>query len=630
MFRDFVKARISNAWQISETIGGQAASIAQIPLQAVMQVSPPAIRSVLASAESTAGSLYKTTMRVGEDLQRRATDMLFDAVEMRPVTNAMAEAGIAPRARPGLGQLQPELEYLKAVNGTGPSDNSLIVIVLAVTYSSLRRADEGIAQFEKYLDQYKTATPGQRAVYLACLALLRAASAQSASAWDLPETLNGIRLLKVEVGEAIRLTEQLPDFDPSMQKLFPRWVAGLLLTNLPVPFADHTAAEGYLTWCVKILTANSQVYLAAGQFLHEAYFSLAVIYRDCGNKEKAEAYLKLTGFGWDRPPIQIATPFAVTPRGLRDSAKHITEHVPGQVFSAGGFEISDMHFIVSDDGSELIGVDAASSVVNCKEAYDYFVAHFQARFPGRTVPLLTKVMITHFHWDHAGGLDFYRGLNPDLKVWASAHFEEEAPRARHQPPPYQWFMGEEFVLEAVRHFHPDNTVAAETTVTAGGTEIRLIALPKGGGETPDGMFVYLPGNGVLFTGDIMVPWVGSPYVAEGDPDALLETLKFTGTIQPEPKIIVHGHGAIGTFYPTLPAMLRMQAPLGWLKDEVVRRIRANENRAQIAGQPLVPPVLLEPAQSDLRFPYMIMREPFLSRVYVKHVGYWGAGLENVV
>ena len=66
----------------------------------------------------------------------------------------------------------------------------------------------------------------------------------------------------------------------------------------------------------------------------------------------------------------------------------------------------------------------------------------------------------------------------------------------------------------MRSFKPDVTVAARTGLKVGGTRIELI--PIQGGESSDGMFIYLPDQGVMFAGDFIMPYLGAPFVEEGN------------------------------------------------------------------------------------------------------------------
>ena len=56
----------------------------------------------------------------------------------------------------------------------------------------------------------------------------------------------------------------------------------------------------------------------------------------------------------------------------------------------------------------------------------------------------------------------------------------------------------------------------------GGTRIELI--PLRGGETDDAMLIHLPDQGVMLVGDFIMPYLGAPFVQEGDLQGLLDAI----------------------------------------------------------------------------------------------------------
>lgn len=99
------------------------------------------------------------------------------------------------------------------------------------------------------------------------------------------------------------------------------------------------------------------------------------------------------------------------------------------------------------------------------------------------------------------------------------------------------FFGEAFSPENVRSFKPDITIDRRTELKIGGTRIELI--PVQGGETHDAMFIHLPDEGVLFVGDFIMPYLGAPFVAEGNLQGLLDAIDIV--VQENPRYLLHGH-----------------------------------------------------------------------------------------
>src|SRR5215472_18464043 len=113
MLRNFVKSRISDFWRVSGDVSDFAVDLASGPLRSVVGFAPSRLQQALSVIGSSAVGLMKTSLRVGEDLQRRTVDLAFDAAELQPVTGALAEAGspvYAPRSK--WSQHQPALDYL--------------------------------------------------------------------------------------------------------------------------------------------------------------------------------------------------------------------------------------------------------------------------------------------------------------------------------------------------------------------------------------------------------------------------------------------------------------------------------------------------------------------------------------
>jgi glyoxylase-like metal-dependent hydrolase (beta-lactamase superfamily II) len=89
--------------------------------------------------------------------------------------------------------------------------------------------------------------------------------------------------------------------------------------------------------------------------------------------------------------------------------------------------ITEYYFVVSEDGRELISIDAGTRPDFARAAYEAL----RARAPG--LPELTTVFITHSHWDHIGGHAYFRSLNPNLRFYARTNYQEELAREFNAP-----------------------------------------------------------------------------------------------------------------------------------------------------------------------------------------------------
>ena len=81
--------------------------------------------------------------------------------------------------------------------------------------------------------------------------------------------------------------------------------------------------------------------------------------------------------------------------------------------------------------------------------------------------------------------------------------------------------------------------------------------------------VYLPASGVLFTGDVMMPYLGAPFFGEGSPEGLLETLRFITGLRP--RLLVQGHTVLTEIF-TAEAVAGLLPALTELREQAVMDI----------------------------------------------------------
>jgi hypothetical protein len=147
-----------------------------------------------------------------------------------------------------------------------------------------------------------------------------------------------------------------------------------------------------------------------------------------------------------------------------------------------------------------------------------------------------------------------------------------------------------------------------------------------GGETHDALFISLPDHAVLFVGDFIMPYLGAPFVEEGNLPGLLQAID--AAVALEPKHLLHGHDPLNRVFPRPSTLAALKPHLSWLHQQVLAGIRRGEQRATIQQSNLIPPGLLQDDPST-HLPYLVMRENVINRVYDQHVGYWQPGLEGL-
>ena len=129
------------------------------------------------------------------------------------------------------------------------------------------------------------------------------------------------------------------------------------------------------------------------------------------------------------------------------------------------------------------------------------------------------MILTHAHFDHAGGIGALTG--PGTRVIAQAGFPAELQRQHANVFPFRSFTGSgagfggHDAAAGPAEIAVDQLVSEPTALSIGGTD--FVLYPTTGGETSDALMVHLPASGVLFTGDVMMPYLGAPFFAEGSP-----------------------------------------------------------------------------------------------------------------
>jgi glyoxylase-like metal-dependent hydrolase (beta-lactamase superfamily II) len=496
----------------------------------------------------------------------------------------------------------PDLEYLKAVNRVGPPEDPQLLFILMSEFANSNLQNEGAEFFDARLREFAPRlTPVQKSLYLGIIALLRAQYAPS------------VPLLRRYgyVKDIISALEQAKQLSGG-QVFVVNWIAGVVHTRLPSYFHQRKSAQEELAWCVE--HADKAPHPA---WLREVYFHLGKLALGDGDTAKVRDYLWRSGYSDFDHPITLATPFsedkasghAFAPRG-------ITEIVRDRVYALSGYEFTEYYFVVSKDRHQLISIDTGTRPDFAKGAYEAL----QAYAPG--LPPLTTVFVTHAHWDHVGGHSYFRRLNPPLKFYGRENYREEFEKEFNGPEVFgKQFFGEQFRPQDVLSYKPDVTIDKRTDINIGGTRFELI--PARGGETHDAMLIYLPDEKAMFMGDVIMPYLGAPFIEEGDLRGLFEAIDVI--VSRNPQHLLHGHEPLTRVFSSPLILSHLKTDLTWLRDQVLTAIRHGEERATIHEANLIPPDLLA-NQPDSYQPYYILREHVIDRIYDQNVGYWEANL----
>jgi glyoxylase-like metal-dependent hydrolase (beta-lactamase superfamily II) len=319
----------------------------------------------------------------------------------------------------------------------------------------------------------------------------------------------------------------------------------------------------------------------------------------------AEARLQFGG-GWANPAD-----------GFHLSSPRIVEVAPG-VRVAQGYDFADLGFVSTESG--VVAIDAGTAERR---------AHAALTAAGLHADDVSHVILTHAHFDHAGGIRALTG--PGTQVIAQAGFPSELRRQHANRLPFRYFTGSGAGFGSgdagavPAEITVDQLIAGQTTVAIGGTE--FVLYPTTGGETSDALMIYLPASGVLFTGDVMMPYLGAPFFAEGSPDGMLDTLALIAEISP--RMLVQGHTPLTELF-TVDAVPGLLAALTELRDQSLAGINRGVTLTGLLKANILPDVLREhPVAVG---PYLVTRDHFVQRLYQQHSGYWqpdGQGLEPI-
>jgi glyoxylase-like metal-dependent hydrolase (beta-lactamase superfamily II) len=153
-----------------------------------------------------------------------------------------------------------------------------------------------------------------------------------------------------------------------------------------------------------------------------------------------------------------------------------------------------------------------------------------------TAAPIRRVILTHYHADHFYGLEALKEAGAE--VWAHhggrAYLESEEARRRLEQRRRElapWFDASTRLVAA------DRWLPGDTTFVFGDTRFELVAL--GPAHSPDDLMIVLPGEGVVFSGDVVVAG-RVPFVGEADSRRWLAAID--RVLGRHPRILVSGHG----------------------------------------------------------------------------------------
>jgi glyoxylase-like metal-dependent hydrolase (beta-lactamase superfamily II) len=395
-----------------------------------------------------------------------------------------------------------------------------------------------------------------------------------------------------EVDEALAKLDTAASADLGL----PQYLRGLALASLP---ADLKRAEQAVADLEFVLAVRDQF---PPLLMRGVYWGLATAYAALGHDDQAAEAAQRSGVPRDGARLLFGTDWGNAADGFRMTTPALLRPEPG-VLVAQGYDFGDFAFITTGEG--VIAIDAGTAEHRVRAALA------DAGFPEGTK--ITHAILTHAHFDHVGGIGAL--LGPDTTVIAQAGFPAEQARQRGNHLPFRNFTGKTGV--GGPPVTPDRLIAEPTALSVGGTELKLY--PTAGGETGDALMVYLPASGLLFTGDVMMPYLGAPFFAEGSAEGLLDTVRFLRDLAP--RALIQGHPPLTDLF-TVESLEGLQIALGALREHVLDGIARGLTLPAILDAALLPEALRDHPLAVV--PYLVMRDNFAARLYHQRTGYWEA------
>ncbi|HTB20072.1 MAG TPA: MBL fold metallo-hydrolase [Bryobacteraceae bacterium] len=155
-------------------------------------------------------------------------------------------------------------------------------------------------------------------------------------------------------------------------------------------------------------------------------------------------------------------------------------------------------FITGDETTLIVDTGANAAAASTIHGYASI-----ARPSNRII-----VLDTERHFDHIGGNGYFRERGLDVYGHASIQRTEGEFRAERAEfngeiasPARRWRNESEVFYHGTRLANPNCPITEDLRMNLGGCEIEILLTP---GHTPSNISVYVPSDGVLFSGDCLV------------------------------------------------------------------------------------------------------------------------------
>ena len=257
--------------------------------------------------------------------------------------------------------------------------------------------------------------------------------------------------------------------------------------------------------------------------------------------------------------------------------------------------INDFVFKIEGEGAIfLINTSAGSVLVDTGTPYAQNEEQRKAIREHATGPI-KKIIVTHFHGDHSGGLPKWKEEIDSGEIDFIAHHrygymsriqDELTPfylRRYYPLYPNRVSLDPDYPPQVHWHMRPTRPVfpGSDFEFEFGGVKFVVIA-PENGGEGEDGVLVWLPESRILFTGDLfgpLYPMFPNLYTIRGekyrDPLDYIDALDIV--LDLKPKVIAHTHFRVIEGEEYIQASVRtMRDAVQYMWDETVKGMNAGK------------------------------------------------------